>query len=334
MQYGYQYHNCSALLPHYCFLLDAEAVGYPVSHTPQAGDLWLAPCDNLVWMNQQGAGACEGSEGWYLGYVEAVLPDGSFIQSWGGSYTPADSGLGLSWMSGAMDINTEFIGFMAPGQFPHLAGSSCIYNICPANSLPPTPSSQVPHPGKAISITHGTWSGMTPITYTYQWQKCNPNGNSCSDLPAATSSSYTPTASDVGRVLAVVVTATNEVASVATSPWKSARVLPAGPQIQSFKLSSFLRGSGGRKAERFLRASYSLSARSTVRLSIRHETKTAHGRQTRAASKLVLRVTLKGRPGSNVYTTPDRLPRGTDCATLTASAQGSSNSAEVCFRGT
>ena len=36
-KYGYDYQNCTAKLPHYCFLLDAQAVGYPVTHMPQAG---------------------------------------------------------------------------------------------------------------------------------------------------------------------------------------------------------------------------------------------------------------------------------------------------------
>jgi len=68
---------------------------------------------------------------------------------------------------------------------------------------------------------------MPPITYAYQWQVCNRDGYDCSDIPAAISNSYTPTALDVGRTLAVVVTATNEVDSVAGDPVGSARVLPA-----------------------------------------------------------------------------------------------------------
>jgi hypothetical protein len=331
MQYGYEYKDCSALLPHYCFLLDAEAVGYPVSHTPQAGDLWLAPCDDLVWMGEGDASGCGGSEGWYLGYVEEVLPDGSFIQSWGGSDTPEDTGLALSWMAASMDINTDFIGLMPPGQFPHLAGSACRYDICPQVTESPTLSSPTPHQGASISLTDGTWSGMSPITYAYQWQLCDPDGNDCSDIPEATSSSYTPTASDVGRTLSVVVTATNEVDSVAANSVESARVLAPGPRIESFKLSSYLKRKGGRtKAEKFLRASYTLSARSTVRLSIRRET-SAHAKKAGVRSTLVMRVTLKGRAGANVYTTPYRLPRGTNCATITASAQGNSSSSEACF---
>jgi len=335
MQYGYEYRDCSAVLPHYCFLLDAEAVGYPVTHTPQAGDLWLAPCADLIWMGQSYSG-CGGSEGWYLGYVEEVFPDGSFIQSWGGSATPADTGLALTWMSASMDMGADFIGFFPSGQFPHLAGSKCAFDICPTSTEAPRLSSEVPHQGHVVSVTEGTWSGMAPITNSYQWQLCDSNGNGCTGIPGATSSTYTPTAADVGRVVAAVVTGTNEVDSVAAYPAKSARIQAPGPRIDGFRIRSFGKGTRGRtKAERLLRVSYTLSARSAVRLSIVHKTRinvtTAHGKQKTVISRLVLRVTLKGHPGLNVHALPDKLPRGTYCATLTASAQGSSNSAEACF---
>lgn len=339
MQYGYQYKDCSSLLPHYCFLLDAEAVGYPVSHTPQVGDLWLAPCDDLIWMGQQGGSGCHGSEGWYLGAVEEVLPDGSFIQSWGGSDTPEDTGLALTWMSGSMDMGADFIGFFSPGQFPHLAGSKCAFDICPTSTEPPMLSRQVPHPGQEVSVSEGTWSGMAPINYAYQWQLCNRSGNNCVDIPGATGATYTPTAAEVGRVVAAVVTGTNEVDSVAANPARSARILAPGPRIEGFRVSSVRKRATGRaKAERLLRVSYTLSARSAVRLSIVHKTRTnvttARGRQGMSVSTPVLSVGLEGHQGLNVHVMPDRLPRGTDCATLTALAKGGSNSAEECFRGT
>jgi hypothetical protein len=116
-RYGYSYKNCYQKLQHYCFLADAVAVHYPVTHKPKVGDLWLAPGECLGF---GGSGAplqtgCSDNENdWYLGYVEHVFPDGSFIQSWGGSDTPADSGLGETRFSGAMDPYTDFIGLM-PG---------------------------------------------------------------------------------------------------------------------------------------------------------------------------------------------------------------------------
>jgi hypothetical protein len=114
-RYGYSYKNCSSHLPHYCFLLDAEAVGYPVGHKPRVGDLWLAPCDDLKWVDGAIALGCSATPGWFLGYVQKVYPDGSFVQSWGGSDTPADTGLGVTWFSGSMDQHAVFIHLMHPG---------------------------------------------------------------------------------------------------------------------------------------------------------------------------------------------------------------------------
>ena len=120
-RYGYYYDNCLSHLPHYCFLTDAEAVGYPVTHTPAVGDLWVAPGECLSWEDLGGTVAspstCSDANDtdWYMGYVEAVLPNGSFIQSWGGSTTPADTGIELTEFSGAMDPYTDFIGLMPPG---------------------------------------------------------------------------------------------------------------------------------------------------------------------------------------------------------------------------
>ncbi len=114
-RYGYSYKNCSSRLPHYCFLVDAEAVGYPVSHRPRVGDLWLAPCTALKWVNGGTALGCGPSPQWFLGYVQKVFPNGSFFQSWGGSDTPADTGLALTWFAGSMDPQTEFIHLLPPG---------------------------------------------------------------------------------------------------------------------------------------------------------------------------------------------------------------------------
>lgn len=111
-KYGYNYKHCASYLPHYCFLVDAEAVGYPITHTPAVGDLWLAPGECLLWAynEQESEGSsCDPNSNtdWYMGYVERVLPDGSFVQSWGGSTTPADSGLEVTLFSGAMDPYTD-----------------------------------------------------------------------------------------------------------------------------------------------------------------------------------------------------------------------------------
>jgi hypothetical protein len=120
-QYGYNYQDCSnpSTWNHYCFLVDAEAVGYPVTHSPQVGDLFLARCEDFILANGKTATSCPLGNIYYIGYVEQVLPDGSFSVTEGGT-GPGDSGLAFEWLSGSMDANSDFIGFFPPGQSPRL----------------------------------------------------------------------------------------------------------------------------------------------------------------------------------------------------------------------
>jgi hypothetical protein len=68
----------------------------------------------------------------------------------------------------------------------------------------------IAHDGETLSADPGTWNGTGTLTYAYQWQRCDANGDNCQDIAGATGSHYTPTAADVGNTVRVVVTATNE----------------------------------------------------------------------------------------------------------------------------
>jgi hypothetical protein len=64
---------------------------------------------------------------------------------------------------------------------------------------------------QTLSVGTGTWLGSTPLTYTYEWRRCNPVGDlaSCVPISLATKSTYVPTTADIGFSLRVYVTATN-----------------------------------------------------------------------------------------------------------------------------
>ncbi len=93
------------------------------------------------------------------------------------------------------------------------------HNVAVAEAPPPPPAapsntalptvSGTPEVGQTLTTSNGTWSGSTPMTYTYHWQDCSATGASCSNISAATSSSYKPLASDVGHTLRAVVSAGN-----------------------------------------------------------------------------------------------------------------------------
>src|SRR6266508_5871514 len=82
----------------------------------------------------------------------------------------------------------------------------------PVNQALPTISG-TPQEGKPLSAAAGTWSGTAPISYAYQWQRCDAAGGGCVQLPSATTTTYTPTGAEVGSTLRVVVTASNSAGS-------------------------------------------------------------------------------------------------------------------------
>jgi hypothetical protein len=86
----------------------------------------------------------------------------------------------------------------------------------PANVAYPTvnPSfgDTVPTIGDFVTASVGTWNGAFPISYTYQWKRCDagdPLNGQCTNILNAKSSFYTPVAADYGKRLRVQVTATN-----------------------------------------------------------------------------------------------------------------------------
>ena len=86
------------------------------------------------------------------------------------------------------------------------------YLAPPRNTSPPaiTGPTMV---GKTIKTSTGSWTGSTPMSFTYQWRRCDAAGAACVDVPGANASKYTLVTADGGRTMRVVVTATNVVAS-------------------------------------------------------------------------------------------------------------------------
>jgi hypothetical protein len=116
-------------------------------------------------------------------------------------------------------------GYAAPNQTAAMA------QYAPSNTAPPTISGQAVE-GQVLTTTQGTWSGDQPITYTYQWQRCNASGLECANIAGATSQTYTLVAADVGRTIRSAVTATNASGSATAFSAPTAPVQAAGPAGQ------------------------------------------------------------------------------------------------------
>ncbi|MGD0714520.1 MAG: hypothetical protein ABSB24_10090 [Gaiellaceae bacterium] len=68
---------------------------------------------------------------------------------------------------------------------------------------------------QTLSVDTGTWLGSTPLTFTFEWRRCNPPGDlsSCTPIAGATKRTYVPTTADIGFTLRVYITATNPAGS-------------------------------------------------------------------------------------------------------------------------
>jgi tripartite motif-containing protein 71 len=83
--------------------------------------------------------------------------------------------------------------------------TACKTNVPPILDYSPTIPYSVSQ-GVPVTATSGAWIN-SPTSYTYQWNRCS--GESCTAIPGATSSTYTPGINDGGYTLTVTETAYN-----------------------------------------------------------------------------------------------------------------------------
>jgi hypothetical protein len=81
-------------------------------------------------------------------------------------------------------------------------------NLRPQSTAPPTISG-TPEEQSTLTAQDGGWVGPQPITTQRQWERCAATGDACQAIPGATASTYTLGLLDIGKVLRVVVWASN-----------------------------------------------------------------------------------------------------------------------------
>src|SRR3954451_19626863 len=97
----------------------------------------------------------------------------------------------------------------------------------PLLSTPPTIVGP-PTAGRLLAAVPGTWEGGKPVTFTYQWRRCDSAGASCVAIDGATAETYRPVTADVGHALKVFVTATSGAGTASSTSVPTAPVSPAG----------------------------------------------------------------------------------------------------------
>jgi hypothetical protein len=98
----------------------------------------------------------------------------------------------------------------------------------PKNTQEPSISG-TPQQGQTLTADPGQWSGTKPISYSYQWRRCNTAGNNCLAISGATGRLYDVKSQDVGHPLRVRVTAKNSAGSSSAVSNATSPVAPAGP---------------------------------------------------------------------------------------------------------
>ena len=73
-------------------------------------------------------------------------------------------------------------------------------NGVPTSTKPPVISGMA-EVGVNLHTTTGSWVGATPITYSYQWLRCDKQGNACQSISGATQADYKLVNADADRTV-------------------------------------------------------------------------------------------------------------------------------------
>jgi hypothetical protein len=107
-------------------------------------------------------------------------------------------------------------------------------SVAPSVVSVPTISG-TPEQGDVLSMSSGSWSGTNPMSYKFQWTRCDPTGSNCGAISGANAPTYSLGSTDVTYRIRGIVTATNTAGStVGTSTPTDVVAQPAtGPSANS-----------------------------------------------------------------------------------------------------
>jgi hypothetical protein len=109
------------------------------------------------------------------------------------------------------------------------AATGTVAAIAPFNTSIPTISGTAGE-GVRLFAGVGTWTGSQPLTYTYQWQRCDAAGANCApEWPAETDTWYRPWSPDLGSTIRVAVTARNAAGSTTATSNATAVIAHSAP---------------------------------------------------------------------------------------------------------
>ena len=213
-------------------VLDLETKnGLSVASLQQWARAWL----DEVWARTGVLGLIYASPAFWksaLGDTTAFAAAGNklWIAHWttaGSPTLPAQKWGGLSWLfwqwsdcQHVPGITTGCVdGDRFNGPDPSLVAIPPYPSGAPVASVPPTIVGAA-QSGKVLAGVPGGWTGGKPVSFLYQWLRCDAAGASCIPISGATAEKYTSGIDDVGHALIVTVTtqSSSGVASASSPP--------------------------------------------------------------------------------------------------------------------
>lgn len=249
--------------------------------------------------------------------VSGVAQDGRSLQTTDGTWSNAPTSYGYQWLrcdsSGAncvaiagatassyaltstdvgSTIRSQVVASNADGSGSASSTATAVIAAAPPVSTSPPVVSGTPKPGQTLSSSSGSWSGTTPMTFTYQWLRCDSSGAGCAAIGGATAATYAVGSADVGSTLRVQVTAANaggsgQAASAQTAVVTNLQTLTfTGTLSKSLASLSFPLGLGAGEAD----VTLTLSKPASVTLKLLNSGGTVVGQVTGKSSPLQLNL--------------------------------------------
>src|SRR5271155_1023672 len=154
--------------------------------------------------------------------VREFSPDGGYLSSFGSS----GSGNGQFSRPEGVAVNSTGDVYVADAANDRV--QEWIPALAPSNTALPAISGAAEEE-QTLTASSGSWEGTAPLTYAYQWQRCDTLGEGCAAIAGATSPAYVPLQSDAGSTLRILVTASNLAGSASEASASSAVVIPHPP---------------------------------------------------------------------------------------------------------
>ncbi|HEX9832200.1 MAG TPA: DNRLRE domain-containing protein, partial [Mycobacterium sp.] len=192
------------------FATSSQSSGYNAAGTSGS---WTE--GGVTYNTRPGLGSTVGSSGaaaantWTEADVTPLVSGDGTIEI--GIATGSSTALALSSREGGAATAPQLVLEIASGG----SGTAPVNTVLPSTSG----STQV---GGTRTATTGTWTGTQPISYAYQWLRCDASGGACADIGGATTSSYTIASADLDQTLRARVTATNSIGSAVADSGPSA----------------------------------------------------------------------------------------------------------------